>query len=338
MGLTIELSPCSEDGLAARKAFNQRLEAMTNSQIQWHQCRSPQEYRDKRREGTDGFQKPFVLDTAEVISIPSTHAGHQIQLRLIKPAGEIQGVILHYHGGGLVYGSADGQDKYLLEFATDLSLAVASVEYRLAPEEPFPAAGEDALDALRFALSEEGKAKLGQKPLFIAGESSGAYLVAWSLLTLRDEGIDLREQITAVFLSYGIYDLTYTPSVHNYKGRALVGSEDLKLLVDAAFPAASYPETARKDPNLSPLRADLKNLPPAFFLVGTADPALDDSIFMASRWYLEGNQVQLKVIPEGCHAFTLLPMGDAGAEGRAELKSSIKSFLAQLDSRKLERS
>lgn len=206
-----------------------------------------------------------------------------------------------------------------------------SVEYRLAPENPFPAAGEDALDALRFAISEAGQAKLGGKLLFVAGESSGAYLATWSVLKLRDDdkNYDLKTAIPGgMLLSYGIYDLSGTPSVDLYTGRALVGGQDLKLLTDAAFPLAQFSIAERKHPHWSPLYADLKSLPPALFLVGTDDPALDDSVFMAARWSLAGNQTKLKVIPAACHALTLLPMGDAGGEGRKEMKDFIGRFSA----------
>ena len=165
------------------------------------------------------------------------------------------------------------------------------------------------------------------KVLFIAGESSGAYLAAWSVLKLRGEGVDVRAQIAGLALSFGIYDLSCTPSVNQYCGRALVGAEDLKLLTDAAFPPSRYSTQQRREPELSPLYADLKALPAAVFVVGTADAALDDSVFMASRWSLAGNETQLKIIPEACHAFTLLPMGDAGAEGRAELKAFLKNLV-----------
>ena len=91
-----------------------------------------------------------------------------------------------------MYGGADSQDNYLADFANELFVAVVSVEYRMAPEHPFPAPADDAVDALRFALSAAGEAKLGGKVLFIAGESSGAYLAAWSVLKLRGEGVDVR--------------------------------------------------------------------------------------------------------------------------------------------------
>lgn len=100
MGLTIAPSPCSEETLAGRRGLNQRLEKITNGQIQWHQCRTPQEYRDKRRNG-DGFPKPPLLKGAETLSIASTSRSHEIPLRRIMPstAGEVKGVMLHYHAG-----------------------------------------------------------------------------------------------------------------------------------------------------------------------------------------------------------------------------------------------
>lgn len=112
-GLSISLNPCSAETLAARQALNRRLEAATNSQIQWHECDTPQAYRDMRRNGTNGFPKPVLDPGAEVLRIPSSFGAHEIPLRIIKPAstsgrGDVKGVMLHYHGGksGLSFGDS----------------------------------------------------------------------------------------------------------------------------------------------------------------------------------------------------------------------------------------
>ncbi len=100
MGITVEVLPGTPEVLAGRRAINKKVEAMTNAQLQWHQDTSPQAYREKRRNGSDGFPKPVLLDSAEVVWIPSTFGGPEIALRRVKPAtGHVKGVVLHFHAG-----------------------------------------------------------------------------------------------------------------------------------------------------------------------------------------------------------------------------------------------
>jgi acetyl esterase len=87
----------------------------------------------------------------------------------------------------------------------------------------------------------------------------------------------------------------------------------MQCFVDACF--AHIPLNDRKTPDISPLYAYLKNLPPAQFLVGDMEPLLDDSIVMAAKWVNTGNEADLHIVSEGCHAFTLIPMGDATEDG-----------------------
>ena len=84
------------------------------------------------------------------------------------------------------------------------------------------------------------------------------------------------------------------------------------------------PAELRNDPDVSPLHADLSHLPPAIFTIGTLDPLLDDSLFMASRWAAAGNQVELAVYPGGIHAFSVFPIALA-----ATANARIFAFLAR---------
>src|SRR5205085_9818507 len=108
-----------------------------------------------------------------------------IPVRIIPPPGgtRTRGVYLHIHGGGWTMGSASSQDERLLRFATEVGVEVVSVEYRLAPEDPFPACADDC-EAVASWLAEHR-----DEPLLIGGESAGAHLSAVTLLRMRDRGL-----------------------------------------------------------------------------------------------------------------------------------------------------
>ncbi|KAJ2893375.1 hypothetical protein MKZ38_008739 [Zalerion maritima] len=317
--LTISVNECSPEARAERQAINQNLENLTNSQTHWFEAPSAEEYRKWRKEGLNGFPKPFHHPQARVIQIPSDHGAHTIPLRIIPPKGEAKGVFLHFHAGGFVIGSAAAHDSLLSRIADDLSLVVVSVEYRLAPEHIFPAAAEDCLDAALFALSPGGVAELGGRLRVIAGESAGSYLTLSVTIQLRDRGIDVAEKLDAIVPSYGIFDLTYTPSVRSHKRRVIMGSDDAEKFIDAYLPLDKFPLQRRQEIDISPLYNDLSGLPPALFLCGTADPLLDDSVFMASRYSLAGSPAELKLVAEACHGFTIFPLGDVAEEGIQEV-------------------
>ncbi len=83
---------------------------------------------------------------------------------------------------------------------------------------------------------------------------------------------------------------------------------------------------ARCDPDISPLYADLRGLPPALFTIGTADPLLDDTLFMAARWEAAGNDADLRVYADGVHGFNAFPIGIARAANEAQAEFLRSSF------------
>jgi acetyl esterase len=161
----------------------------------------------------------------------------------------------------------------------------------------------------------------------IGGESAGAYLSVWTLLEMRNRGIDVQSRISAMALSYGMYDLTYLPSARLYSRRLVMNNEDVFRFIDTALPLDKFPLQIRKDPKWSPLYADMKDLPPALFLVGTEDALIDDSLFMATKWALAGNETVLKIIPAAPHAFTLFQVGEMAEEGIKEIINFLSPFV-----------
>jgi acetyl esterase len=293
------------DELAAEtRAFNAELERQIAEMPSVH-TQPPEVARRARREGKGIYPTPVFLPEAKTIHIDGP-AG-SIPLRLIKPAErEPAGALLHFHGGGWTLGENDMQDPRLLALAQETGLAVVSVGYRLAPEDPYPAGPEDCEAAALWLLTPEGREAAGGGPLVIGGDSAGAHLAALTLLRLRD-----RHGITGAFraalFQYGAFDLSLTPSQRLWGDRNLVLSGPIiGWFADQFLPG--YDREQRRDPEISPLYADLRDMPPAIFTIGTEDALLDDSLFMEARWRMAGAPTELRIWREAPHGFLNLPM------------------------------
>jgi acetyl esterase/lipase len=182
-----------------------------------------------------------------------------------------------------------------------LGVRVVSVDYRLAPEHPFPAGPDDCVTVARWVLEQEPGV------IAIGGESAGAYFAALTLLRIRDE-LDAVERVSGANLVFGVYDLGRTPSSRGTSpSTTLEGMPNGESGMREMYVPGRSSEDLR-DPAISPLYADLRQMPPALFTTGTADYLLDDSLFMAARWDAYGNQAHLAVYPDCVHGFTGLPI------------------------------
>ncbi len=288
--------------LAETRAFNAELERQLAT-IPPVNTVPPEESRRARREGRGIFPAPVFLPEARAVWIDGP--GGPLSLRVIEPEAEPAGVFLHIHGGGWTLGENDMQDVRLKRLARETGLTVMSVGYRLAPENPYPAGPDDCEAAALWLLAEREKLA-GPGPLAIGGDSAGGHLTAATLLRLRD-----RHGITGAFAAavfqYGGFDLSMTPSQRLWGERNLVLSESIMIwFADQFVPGRNREQ--RRDPDISPLFADLSGMPPAVFTVGTQDPLLDDTLFMESRWRAAGHATELHVWPEAPHGFLSLPM------------------------------
>jgi acetyl esterase/lipase len=199
-----------------------------------------------------------------------------------------------------VLGAAHHQDPLLKIVADSCNAAVLSVEYRLAPEHPYPA-GPDDCEAAAVWLVKNCVSELGTDKLMIGGESAGAHLSAVTLLRLRDKhGF---AEFRAANLVFGAFDLSFTPSVRRWGDRNLI----LNTPIIEWFTDHFVSKDRREDPDVSPLYADLRDMPPALFTVGTLDPLIDDSLFMHGRWIAAGNGAELAVYPGCIHGFSAFP-------------------------------
>jgi acetyl esterase len=294
-----------EGVLAEIRAFNAELER-TLSEGPPMETLPIEVVRQARRDGEDIFPPPVYLNArARDLSIPGR--GGDIGLRVIAPEGrEAVGAYLSIHGGGWALGAADLQDPPSAELADNTGLTVVSVDYRLAPEHPYPAGPDDCEDAALWLL-QGGFDELGVPPVAtIGGDSAGGHLAAVTLLRLRD-----RHGIAGAFAAanfiYGVFDLSLTPSLRLWGDRPLILTTPVMEHFFAMYlPGVEREE--RRDPDISPLYADLADMPPALFSVGTLDPLLDDTLLMEARWRAAGATTELAVHTEAIHAYNAFPL------------------------------
>lgn len=302
----------SDELLEQSRAINSTIEQLLAAAPSVHTL-APPVSRRQRSDGTGPFPAPIKLDQCRNRTIRG-RAG-DITLRVCLP-DEIRGVYLHLHGGGWVLGACDQQDPLLQMIASTAQLAAVSVEYRLAPEHPFPA-GPDDCETAACWLVENAKREFGTERLLIGGESAGAHLSALTLLRMRDHH-NAAQAFHGANLVFGAFDLAMTPSQRNWGERNLILSTPImQWFYDLFTPGMTAAE--RRDPSVSPLWADLHALPPALFTVGALDPLLDDSLFMAARWRAAGNDSELLVFPESMHGFHAFPTGIAQMAIEAQL-------------------
>jgi acetyl esterase len=229
-----------------------------------------------------------------------------IRCRVHQPQGPSRAVYLHFHGGGMVIGSPEMSDDANRALADAQQVTVVSVDYRLAPEHPFPAGPDDGIAVVRWLLAE-GLDQFGVDRFILGGESAGGYMAAAVLLRVRDE-LDAIDRVSGANLVYGVFDWGIGPSQRGIRpgaGEDILNPDEVRWFGDCYLPGLSREE--RRDPYRSPLFADLSGLVPALMSVGTSDHLLDDTLMLANRWAVAGNEVELFVAPDMPHGFQAFP-------------------------------
>lgn len=255
---------------------------------------------EKARNGMNGYVNANTIIKPSIKNIPGP-AG-DIPLTIFKP-DTIRAVLLDIHGGGWMQGSPGNDAQFNDEFARSCKVAVVSVDYRLAPENPFPACILDCEAAAKWLL-KNCKSEFGTDRIFITGGSAGGHLAAVTTLFIRDS-LHAIDKVKGVNLVYGIYDLGRTPSHRLATDSSFLSKQGMEEMMQLVFGKWSTKQLQR--PQYSPLYADLHDLPPALFTVGAADPLADDTYFMEARWRIAGNKTYLAVYPESPHGLDAFP-------------------------------
>lgn len=214
-----------------------------------------------------------------------------IRASLYRPKTQSNGLVLFLHGGGFVLGSRTAYDSPARLIAAHAGVNVLSIEYRLAPEAPFPAALEDASEAWRFAVGHSSDWGIDPARIVLLGDSAGANLCAVLSNQLRDEEIRPRMQV----LMYPVVD-----AVGEYRSREEFADNPALSAKQIEWLSALYVPDAsdRSDPRVSPMLADdLSGAPATLITVAVFDPLRDEAIAYAKR--LKDSGVSTRLLREG---------------------------------------
>jgi len=222
----------------------------------------------------------------------------RIGARFYRPAGGKLPLLVYLHGGGWVVGSVALSDNVCRALANASGCAVLSVEYRLAPEHPYPAAADDAFAATAWAAAHAKELGIDADRIAVGGSSAGGNLAAVTSLMARDRG---GPKIRAQWLHVPVLDHDFTrPSyTTNATGMGLT-RKGMEWFWHLYAPDV----VTRDEPYASPLRAkDLRGLPPAIFVVAECDPLRDEAAAYAERLRTAGVPVTYLEYPGMVHAF-----------------------------------
>jgi acetyl esterase/lipase len=235
------------------------------------------------------------------------------------PGIDAQRAVLYLHGGGYAIGSIKTHRRLAYDISAASSARVLVIDYRLAPEHPFPAAVDDAATAWRWLLAQ------GFAPgrLAIAGDSAGGGLTIATLVNLRDQKLPL--PACAVAISPWI-DLEGSGS----SAVTRAAQDPMVQKAGLTWMAGLYLNGKdAKTPLAAPLHADLKGLPPVLVQVGTAEVLLDDATRLAEKLHGAGGEVKLAIWPNMLHVFPFFaPMLSEGRDGCVEIGNYIRARTA----------
>ena len=243
------------------------------------------------------FPKPLQnLDTSDYCI--SREDNQHISLRVYQPKiSEVDAVIIFYHGGGYVLSSMQHYDVFCRWLCSELGVTVVSVDYRLAPEHPFPTPIEDGYFALEWIVSEAEKLLIKDKRIIVAGDSAGAHLAAMVSILSRDRA---GPKIAWQWLIYPWLDNDFThPSYQAYATGYLNETATMKWFdkhfmpnnVKAAF--SGYPSQTK----------DLRNLPPAYIVSAEHDPLRDEAYVYSKKLEVADNVVHYECALGMIHGF-----------------------------------
>jgi len=265
-----------------------------------------------------GYESPRPV-AARDVSIPAAHGDVPATLYTPADVPRPSGLLVYYHGGGFSVGSRISHDPVARYLAHHAGVRVLSVEYRRAPEDPFPAPVEDAVTAFEYALRQA--AELGAEPdrIAVGGDSAGGNLAA----VTAQQAVRRGGAIPAFqLLMYPATDLgTRRPSHDLFAQGSTFTDRNLRWALANYIPKGIDPG----DPRLSPLHGDVTGLPPAYIASAGFDPLRDDAVSYADKLRAGGVPVTLSRQSDLPHAYlNFVGLGGRFAEAASEVAGALR--------------
>jgi acetyl esterase/lipase len=259
--------------------------------------------------------------------VPGPDGAPDVPIRIYRPKDAVGGAlpgVLEIHGGGFMLGSIDMMDPWCQRVSAEVGAVVVSVEYRLAPEHPFPAGVEDCYAALSWTAKEAAAVGVDPNRLAIAGQSAGGGLAAATALLARDRGgPNLCFQLLEI---PELDDRLETPSMRAFTDTPLWNHPN------AIWSWRHYlgpDHEGEVSPYAAPARAvDLSGLPPAYVSTMEFDPLRDEGILYALGMLQAGVSVELHSYAGTFHGSGLLPHADASVRNLEEVVHLLKRKLS----------
>jgi acetyl esterase len=268
------------------------------------------------RAAVDAFGPLFNANPPEVGAFhENVELSVGLRADVVVPKGQgPHPVVVYLHGGGWVAGSPTTHRKLATQFAAAGYLTI-NVDYRLAPEKPFPAGLDDCIFAIKWTAANAGRWNGDAGRLAVGGDSAGGNLTACSLLALSAEKHSGPKPRAALLL-YGVYDLT-----------TLKDDIGMAEMMTRAYLGDKY-AIAQTDPRISPIRGIKPGaLPPSFIICGTADPLLAQSRDLAAELERADIRYELHEIDSMPHAFMQMDVLPGCVEGHRLMFDFLKRTL-----------
>ena len=264
----------------------------------WDENTSIPAFRELLEKGAEKAKLPKGVEAVpvKIDGLPAGLAAEWLQPTADAPIPMVEDAVIFYaHGGGYVSGSCSDHRVLVAKFVAVSGVRLLLFEYRLAPENPFPAAMEDTLTAYRWLLTQI-------KPstrIIIAGESAGGGLCLAALLAIRETGLPI--PAAGIALSPWT-DLKLTGESHITRLKASIDPPGMSKVCSRYYCGDNDPV----NPWISPLYGDLHGLPPLLIDVGNDETLRDDSIMFAEKARAAGVEVTLNVVEGQIHCYPLL--------------------------------
>lgn len=264
-----------------------------------------------------------IMDEMPIRPVPSRFKTQVVDLggipaeRIIPPGADETRALLYIHGGGFVAGVPANHRPLTWRLAEGVGIPVYAVEYRLAPEDPYPAAVDDCLAAYRALLAMG----LAAEHIAIGGDSAGGNLTL--VTALKAKALDLPQPAALVCLSPVTDHDGFASRIDNAKKDAMF---DVRMI--SSVPALYCPGADPNDPFISPYRADVSGLPPTLFQCSRDEMLRDDSVMMAQKMKDAGVEATIEVWPGVFHVWQVT--ADMLPEARKAVANIVTFLKARL--------